>query len=682
MKGTLLTIAKRFQPELETHNEMEQIASKADVIGFLYSAPVAVVGLAWLITATDLSLLASEWLILTILFILVLLFKRLSFFVHLDFRGARFVSVRGSLSNTIAWAGALLLGPSALWLAVLGPWGEFLGGWRRASLAEARWRRLRSLSLRGASTVPTGLLALTLYERWGGGFPLPGLTVDAVVPALCATAVQFSLAALIYAPFTLYLETRAVQPAGGATTLRSLVQAATVGLVLPALLAPFGVLATGLYSQNGLGIFLLFVGGLLVGSLSSHRLSQAVKHSLQRSRELESLEQLGHAIIGAPPDASSLPELLQQHVPGMFPSSHIEIRRFPDQTLVRFPDSDKWPAVPAPVWDWIRTNAQACCFSANEAQLWNHPSQGPLVVAPVLDTENGKPIGGVVLAPSRDTHDVASLLPAVESLTARISSALHSAQVYRQTLEHQKVEQELALAGQIQARFLPDTLPQVPGWQLAVTLEPARQTSGDFYDVIPLPNGRLGILVADVADKGTGAALYMALSRTLIRTYAVEHHARPDFALRVANNRILTDTQVDMFVTVFYGVLDPLTGKLTYCNAGHNPPLLLSKYNGTVVRKLTRTGIPLGIFTGQTWEQRTVQLDMGDVLVLYTDGVTEAQNHQAAFFGEQRLMAVAQAHKQSSAQEIRAAVMREIQTFVGRAPQFDDIALLVLVREA
>jgi sigma-B regulation protein RsbU (phosphoserine phosphatase) len=190
------------------------------------------------------------------------------------------------------------------------------------------------------------------------------------------------------------------------------------------------------------------------------------------------------------------------------------------------------------------------------------------------------------------------------------------------------------------------------------------------------------MLVADVADKGTGAALYMALSRTLIRTYAVEHHSRPDYTLRVANNRILTDTELDLFVTVFYAVLDPITGKLMYCNAGHNPPLLLKASDVTAVERLTKTGIPLGIFRGRTWERRTVQLEQGDVLILYTDGVTEAQDRQQTFFGESRLLAVAQAHRDASAHEIRSAVLEEVRTFVGQAPQFDDIALMVLVREA
>lgn len=142
-------------------------------------------------------------------------------------------------------------------------------------------------------------------------------------------------------------------------------------------------------------------------------------------------------------------------------------------------------------------------------------------------------------------------IAAVQSLAAQIASALHGARVYAQELEHENVARELAVAGQIQANFLPDELPQLPGWQLTAMLRPARETSGDFYDVIPLPNGRLGILVADVAGKGMGAALYMALSRTLIRTYAVEYDAQPELALAATNRRILADAGTGPFVTVF-----------------------------------------------------------------------------------------------------------------------------------
>jgi NarL family two-component system response regulator LiaR len=247
--------------------------------------------------------------------------------------------------------------------------------------------------------------------------------------------------------------------------------------------------------------------------------------------------------------------------------------------------------------------------------------------------------------------------------------------------DHRKVGQELALAGEIQAGFLPEHVPDVEGWQLTATLKPARETAGDFYDFIPLPGGRLGILVADVADKGMGAALYMALSRTLIRTYAAEFDTRPDLLLSAVNRRILMDTRARLFVTVFYATLDLGHGTLTYCNAGHNPPYWLSSSDEGLVKELERTGMPLGIQGDIVWDRRSVELAPGDALVLYTDGITEAQDEQEAFFGEARLLQTIQASQGRSARDLRVSLLAEVERFVGDAPQYDDITLVVVARD-
>lgn len=282
----------------------------------------------------------------------------------------------------------------------------------------------------------------------------------------------------------------------------------------------------------------------------------------------------------------------------------------------------------------------------------------------------------------RRTPVLVSGSPRFEPDAGRFAGSIAVFTDVTQALAHEKIEQELALAWQIQSSFLPDQVPNVPGWQLTATLEPAQQTSGDFYDLIPLPNGRLGILVADVAGKGMGAALYMAVSRTLLRTYAVEFHTEPELMFRAANLRILRDCGADLFVTVVYGVLDPGTGSFTYCNAGHNPPYLVCAADGDAVQALSRTGLPLGIFENLTWEQRTVQLAPDDVFILYTDGITDAEDKHGSFFSHERLLQTVRANRGRSAQEIQDTLMAEVRAFISDTPQHDDIALIVIVRDS
>jgi len=270
-----------------------------------------------------------------------------------------------------------------------------------------------------------------------------------------------------------------------------------------------------------------------------------------------------------------------------------------------------------------------------------------------------------------------------EEVLARVETHLSLRKLQKRLQDaNKKMKRELALAGEVQSSFLPRELPSIPGWQLSVTLRPARETSGDFYDVNLLPNGRLGILVADVVDKGVGAALFMALNWILIRTYATEYPTQPELVLSTVNHRIMKDTDANQFVTVFYGILDPAAGTLVYCNAGHCPPYLINTQGDGAVQTLRKTGMALGVTEDVTWEQEVVQLVPGDVLMLYTDGVTEAQNAQGAFFGEDRLLESVQASLSRSAQDIRNAVTKDVDEFVGDAPQFDDIALAVIVRDS
>jgi hypothetical protein len=241
--------------------------------------------------------------------------------------------------------------------------------------------------------------------------------------------------------------------------------------------------------------------------------------------------------------------------------------------------------------------------------------------------------------------------------------------------------QELELAGRVQVGLLPEAAPEVAGWQLAATLQPARETSGDFYDFIPLPDGRLSLVIADVADKGMGAALYMALSRTLLRTYAVRYPDRPDLAIQAASERILAETRAGLFVTVFHGILDPARATLTYCNAGHHPPLLLGAEEAQPIQSLPGRGMALGVIEDTNWGHTKVEIPLGAALLLYTDGVVDAQNRERERFGNKELLATVGTNRGRSAEEIQAVLLARLQQFMGDEPQFDDITLMVVGRE-
>jgi sigma-B regulation protein RsbU (phosphoserine phosphatase) len=269
----------------------------------------------------------------------------------------------------------------------------------------------------------------------------------------------------------------------------------------------------------------------------------------------------------------------------------------------------------------------------------------------------------------------------IEEVTARVETHLTLSRLREQLQQaNARMAAELQLAGEVQRSFLPHDLPELESWQVAVRLESARETSGDFYDMYPLQGGRLGILVADVVDKGVGAALFMALSWAIMRTYAGKHPRQPERMLAAANTRLLRDTTGKQFATVFYGVLDPLNGRLCYANAGHPPALLVHSVGRGTVEELNRTGLPLGIFPGATWGQGVVELDHGDVLIAYTDGLTEACNADGACFEDAGLRASLESRLKCSAREIADGIFADLLDFTDGMPQSDDMALVVVKR--
>jgi len=267
------------------------------------------------------------------------------------------------------------------------------------------------------------------------------------------------------------------------------------------------------------------------------------------------------------------------------------------------------------------------------------------------------------------------------SFAGQAAIAIVRAKLYQQRLEQLQLEKELAVARQIQIDMLPKRCPVVPGWQSAAFYQPARLVGGDFYDFFELPGepGRWGIVVADVADKGVPAALFMALSRTMIRTSALADRT-PVAALLWANQLILNDSQGGLFLTAFYAELDTLTGRLTYANAGHHRPLWWQT-SARGFQELAAYGIVLGALETIELEERAIVVMPGDLVVLYTDGLTDAMDGAGQLFGAGRLREVVAAHAAGTAQQILAAVVQAVRDFVGTAPQFDDLTLLVVKRQ-
>jgi len=268
----------------------------------------------------------------------------------------------------------------------------------------------------------------------------------------------------------------------------------------------------------------------------------------------------------------------------------------------------------------------------------------------------------------------------MEEVLARVETHLKLYRLQQQLQENnERMTRELNLAGHMQANFMPHKLPQISGWDFAAALRPARETSGDFYDLFPLPDGKLGILIADVVDKGVAAALFMVLSWSLLRERASAYTDRPEQVLADVNRKIIEIVESLEFTTAFLGVLDTVHGQLIYANAGHNPPLLFCAETEQVTR-LTRTGLPLGIDTEGGWTQATASLHPGDVLLLYTDGITEACNPCGVTFGLVQLQQSIAKFLQRPACELQQIIFNETQQFLqGETPQ-DDLTLMIIKR--
>jgi len=265
----------------------------------------------------------------------------------------------------------------------------------------------------------------------------------------------------------------------------------------------------------------------------------------------------------------------------------------------------------------------------------------------------------------------------INGITQQAALAIQNDLLQQEMVARERLETEVSLARQIQQTFIPQALPEHDAWQMAARWRTARQVGGDFYDVIELPNHQFGVFIADVSDKGMPAALFMALTRTLLRA-AVFEQASPAEVLRRVNDQLLPDTQQGMFVTAVYGALNAASGEFTYVNAGHNPPFWVKAQGG--VEKLTRTGIALGATDQPHIEQRVIRLQPGDTLLLYTDGLTEAFSPEGELFGDERLAAALQNIQAKTADEVLSHVEQCLNEFISSNPLGDDLTMLALRR--
>jgi len=257
--------------------------------------------------------------------------------------------------------------------------------------------------------------------------------------------------------------------------------------------------------------------------------------------------------------------------------------------------------------------------------------------------------------------------------------SIGKALLHRQVLEKQRLEDQLRVAHEVQTGLLPRAPPDLPGYDVAAVNLPTHAIGGDYYDYVPLDGDRLGLVVADVSGKGIPAALIMTTFRAALRTEMRRRASLPAVAAQL-NGAVLEFRDASRFVTAVCGVLEAASGRVTYVNCGHNPPLLLRGRGGR--ETLRRGGAALGLFAGERFRAGTVTLEPGDSLVLYTDGVVEPTDASEAEFGEERLEAAIRAASDRPASEALRSVIEATRAFSGRDRYDDDFTLVVVKRSA
>lgn len=297
-----------------------------------------------------------------------------------------------------------------------------------------------------------------------------------------------------------------------------------------------------------------------------------------------------------------------------------------------------------------------------------------ILCAPML--VNDRLVGVVYVDTSMRTGTFnESDLQLLNAVAGQAGISIENARLYRVAIEKGRMERELQVAREIQETLLPRSLPLFRGYEIAARWRSAREVAGDFYDVFGLDDGALGLVVADVSDKGAPAALFMAAARSMIRSYAFMGMT-PMETLHRTNELILEDADSGMFVTVVYTVFDR-QGRGALANAGHNPPLVYRRADRSV-QFLPRGGRAIGWFPNNPLGSIELQLEPGDVIVFYTDGLTDTENAAGEDFGSERLAQMVANVGEHSADIIMEYLLAQVDAFAGDTPAFDDLTLCVL----
>lgn len=448
---------------------------------------------------------------------------------------------------------------------------------------------------------------------------------------------------------------------------------------------PVGVLALGKPAlgkltpeQHELLQAMLELAATALGNARAHEETVRVARSLDQSvQELRAILDLARGL-AAKIEAEEIAHLLaltlagrwasRKHAVAAWRDGHVPVIRqrgivLPDVAILRSVAAEL--AEPAYTEDALADDVRAT--------LGVGPNS---VVFPIRTSEE---VIGIVVCGARATGlpYSAADLEFGAGLIAQAAVAFENAWRLQEILVQKKLEQELAIAASIQESLFPSVLPELAVSDLAARNRQARQVGGDYYDVLPMDSGKHLLCVADISGKGLPAALLMANIQATLRAIIGAHPSLADLATRV-NSLLHASTPSNRFATAFFLAYDPASGTATFVNGGHNDGIVLR--NDGSVELLTTTGLPLGLFARAAYEEGRVELAPGDLLMIYSDGVTEAEDGNDGEFGMERVIDVLKSYREQSASVIVDEMVGRIDAFVGTAPQHDDITLMVLKR--